>query len=132
LFFGKADCNHCHSDVLLTDDALRNNGLDLSFKDKGRGIVTKNPSDDGKFKVPTLRNIEVTAPYMHDSRFKTLEEVVNFYNEGIVKNSPNIDENMEVINKGLNLTQQEKTDLVAFMKTLTDYEFLNNTKLSKP
>jgi cytochrome c peroxidase len=69
---------------------------------------------------------------MHDSRFKTLEEVVNFYNEGIVKNSPNIDENMEVINKGLNLTQQEKTDLVAFMKTLTDYEFLNNTKLSKP
>lgn len=132
LFFGKADCNHCHSDVLLTDDALRNNGLDLTFKDRGRGEVTKNTSDDGKFKVPTLRNIEFTAPYMHDSRFKTLEEVVNHYNEGIVKNSPNIDENMEVINKGLNLTQQEKSDLVAFMKTFTDSEFLSNTKFSKP
>ncbi|MFY8020095.1 MAG: cytochrome-c peroxidase [Bacteroidia bacterium] len=132
LFFGKADCNHCHSDVLLSDDALRNNGLDLTFKDKGRGEVTKNASDDGKFKVPTLRNIEVTGPYMHDSRFKTLEEVVNHYNEGVVKNSPNIDENMEIINKGLNLNQQEKADLVAFMKTLTDHEFLNNSKLSKP
>ncbi len=132
MFFGKADCNHCHSDVLLTDDALRNNGLDLNFKDKGFGKVTNIAKDDGKFKVPTLRNIEVTAPYMHDSRFKTLEEVVDFYNEGIVKNSPNLDENMELIVKGLNLNQQEKTDLIAFMKTLTDQEFLTNSKLSKP
>lgn len=132
LFFGKADCNHCHSDVLLTDDALRNNGLDTRFTDRGRGKVTGLPTDDGKFKVPTLRNIAETAPYMHDSRFKTLEEVVNHYSDNVKTNSPNLDENMEIIAKGLRLSQQEKSDLVAFMKSLSDTEFLTNPNFKKP
>lgn len=132
VFMKKGDCNHCHTDVLLTDNAFRNNGLDLTIKDKGLGAVTGKSADDGKFKVPTLRNIEVTGPYMHDSRFKTLMEVVEFYNSGVHPNSPNIDENMEIIVKGINLTNQEKQDLVAFMKTLTDQQFLTNPAFKKP
>lgn len=132
VFMKKGDCNHCHTDVLLTDDALRNNGLDNVFADKGMGVVTGNPQDDGKFKVPTLRNIEVTGPYMHDSRFKTLEEVVDHYSTGIKASSPNIDENMELIKNGINLTAQEKADLVAFLKTFTDHTFLTNPAFSMP
>lgn len=132
LFMGKADCNHCHTDVMLTDDGLRNNGMDVSFTDKGRGRVTGNAADDGKFKVTTLRNIALTAPYMHDSRFATLEQTVEHYNSGVKTNSPNLDTNMEVIKAGLNLTPQEKADLVAFMKTLTDSSFINNPDFKAP
>lgn len=132
LFFGKADCNHCHSDVLLTDDALRNNGLDVRFNDKGRAKVTGLATDEGKFKVPTLRNIAETAPYMHDSRFKTLEEVITHYSDNVKTNSPNLDENMEIIAKGLQLSAQEKADLIAFLKTMSDPEFLNNPNFKKP
>jgi cytochrome c peroxidase len=132
IFFNKGDCNHCHSDVLLSDDALRNNGLDATFTDNGLGNVTKSDSDNGKFKVVSLRNIEVTAPYMHDGRFKTLEDVVNQYNEGIHANSPNMDDNMQKLIQGIQLTNQEKQDLVAFLKTFTDSEFLTNKAFSNP
>jgi len=132
IFFNKGDCNHCHSDVLLSDDAFRNNGLDATFTDNGRGNITKSQSDNGKFKVVSLRNIEVTAPYMHDGRFKTLEEVVNQYNEGIHTNSPNMDDNMQKLIQGIQLTTQEKLDLVAFLKTFTDSEFLTNNAFSNP
>lgn len=132
LFMGKADCNHCHSDALLTDDAFRNNGLDVSFTDKGRGKVTGNATDDGKFKVTTLRNIALTAPYMHDSRFTTLEQVVEHYNSGVKTTSPNLDTNMDVIKAGLNLSTQEKADLVAFLKTLTDSSFIANPDFKDP
>ncbi len=132
IFFNKGDCNHCHSDVLLSDDAFRNNGLDKVFTDNGRGLVTKDATDNGKFKVVSLRNIEATAPYMHDGRFKTLEEVVSHYNEGIHKDSPNMDDNMQKLIAGIQLSTQEKRDLVAFLKTFTDQNFLNNQAFSNP
>jgi cytochrome c peroxidase len=132
IFFNKGDCNHCHSDVLLSDDAFRNNGLDATFTDNGLGKVTNRATDNGKFKVVSLRNIEVTAPYMHDGRFKTLEEVVNQYNDGIHPNSPNMDDNMQKLIQGIQLTNQEKQDLVAFLKTFTDREFLTNKAFSNP
>lgn len=132
LFTTVAHCNDCHSDVLLADNSLRNNGLDALPKDKGLAEFTKNPNDIGKFKTPTLRNISVTAPYMHDSRFQTLEQVVEHYNSGVKANSPNIDEHVEPYKKGLNLTAQQKSDLVAFLKTMTDDSFLKDVKYSKP
>jgi cytochrome c peroxidase len=82
--------------------------------------------------VPTLRNIAVTAPYMHDSRFSTLEEVVDFYSSKIQQTSPNLDEHMPEFGSGLNLTTQQKADLVAFLKSLTDDDFLKNSKFSDP
>lgn len=132
LFFGKADCNHCHSDALLTDNAFRNNGLDVTLTDIGLGKVSGQSTDNGKFKVPTLRNIALTAPYMHDSRFTTLEQVVEFYDHQVKQTSPNIDVNMDQIKNGLNLTTQEKADLVAFLKTFTDSSFINNAAFMQP
>ena len=132
LFFDKAECIHCHSGPLLTDNTFKNNGLDNIFFDKGLGAVTNKIEDEGKFKVPTLKNIEVTAPYMHDGRFSTLEQVVEFYNSQVDSLSPNIDPDVKHFASGLNLTTQEKADLVAFLKTLTDQTFLKNPKFSKP
>ena len=133
IFNGKAMCNNCHvMNTLLTDREFRNNGLDEIHADAGRMKFTGDANDAGKFKVPTLRNIAVTAPYMHDSRFATLEEVVEFYSSGVKQNSPNLDEHMPDFGSGLNLTTQEKADLVAFLKTLTDQSFLTNPKFSDP
>ncbi len=132
LFFGKADCNHCHTDVLMSDNGFRNNGLDVGFADRGMGEVTGNAADNGKFKVTTLRNIAVTAPYMHDSRFSTLEQVVAHYDHGVQANSPTIDDNMEKIRHGIALTDQEQRDLVDFLKSLTDTSFLTNPAFAKP
>lgn len=90
LFFSEAgDCFHCHGTILLTNNSFHNNGLD-SIPYEGRAEITGNPNDIGKFKTPTLRNIEFTAPYMHDGRFKSLEEVIDFYSEGLIW-SPTID-----------------------------------------
>ncbi len=131
IFMGRGNCNHCHSDVLLTDNMFRNNGLDAR-PDEGYAKVTGNKSDIGKFKVPSLRNVATTAPYMHDGRFATLRDVVDFYSEGINPKSPNIDLHMEPFGKGLRLTAEEKKDLIAFLKTLTDYEFLRNPDFADP
>ncbi len=133
IFIGKGMCNNCHAmNSLLTDRDFRNNGLDVNPADDGLQKFTGNASDRGKFKVPTLRNIEASAPYMHDSRFATLEEVVNFYSSGVIQSSPNLDVHMPDFGSGLNLTNQEKADLIAFLKTLTDNEFLTNPKFSAP
>ncbi len=133
IFFSeKGDCIHCHSGPILTDNEFRNNGLDFELTDLGLGEVTGDPDDDGKFKVPTLRNIEFTAPYMHDGRFATLEEVVEHYNSGVKADSPNLDPEMEHASEGLNLTEQEKVDLINFLKTFTDPEFINNPDFSDP
>ena len=106
--------------------------LDSVFTDLGLGKVTGNPADFGKFKSPTLRNIEYTGPYMHDGRFQTLEEVVDFYSEGIVFSST-IDPLMkQVAQGGVQLTPQEKVDLVAFLKLLSDTSFINNPEFSDP
>jgi len=122
----KGDCFHCHSYPLFTSNKFHNNGLDPEDSmDNGRFNITNDPNDKGKFKSPTLRNIELTAPYMHDGRFATLEEVVEHYNFG-GHNSSTIDPLMKKVDIGLGLTPQNKTDLINFLKTLTDTAFINN------
>jgi cytochrome c peroxidase len=131
IFFGYGNCNHCHSDVLLTDNFFRNNGLDLSPQ-PGLWKTTGLETDRGRMKVPTLRNIALTAPYMHDGRFATLEEVLDFYNTGIHQKSPNIDEHMVPMGRGLFLTPDQKSDLIAFLHTLTDSSFISNPAFRDP
>jgi cytochrome c peroxidase len=118
-----ADCFHCHGGTLFTSQQFANNGLDLAPDDIGRMAVTKNEADRGKFKTPSLRNIARTAPYMHDGRFATLEEVVEHYSSGVRRSAtldPNLAKHPEA---GIQLNTQEKADLVAFLKTLTDETF---------
>lgn len=131
IFFGIGQCNHCHSDVLLTDNFFRNNGLD-SVPDPGLYNTTGKPTDRGRFKVPTLRNIALTAPYMHDGRFGTLEQVINFYSTGIQHKSPNLDEHIEPFGRGLQLNDNQKADLLAFLQTLTDSTLLKNKAYADP
>lgn len=132
----KADCFHCHpidGNVLTTDNSMRNNGLDIDadMTDPGFMLVTGNPADKGKFKVPTLRNIALTGPYMHDGRFATLEDVIDHYDMG-GHSSSTIDPLMKFVNTGLNLSAQEKEDLLNFLKALTDADFINNPAFSAP
>ncbi len=131
-FTEKGDCFHCHATILYTDNLYHNNGLDSIIKDIGLEIVSGDHNDRGKFKSPTLRNIEFTAPYMHDGRFASLEEVIDFYSEG-VKWSPSVDPLMKKVNQGgLHLTPQEKNYLLAFIKTLADTTFINNPTYADP
>ena len=127
------DCLHCHNGVLAQVNSFSNNGLDASFEDDpGRMLVTGNPNDAGKFKVPTLRNIELTAPYMHDGRFADLGEVVNHYSTGLVE-SPTIDPLMEFAHQGgVQLDAQERQLLITFLKTFTDQQFINNPDFQDP
>lgn len=129
-----ADCQHCHSGKNFENDQYMNNGLDSKsdWTDLGRYDVTANADDKAKFKVPSLRNVEVTAPYMHDGRFSTLEEVVDHYNSGLQASST-LDITLENTRAtGLMLTAQDKTDLVAFLKTLTDTQLLTDPKYATP
>lgn len=128
-----ADCFHCHggSFTFFTDHQLHNNGLDSVFSDPGAGGITGNPLDMGRFKTPTLRNVALTSPYMHDGRFQTLEEVVDHYDSGGVP-SPTIDPFMKYTQGGLQLSAQDKADLVAFLEMLNDEEFINNEAFSDP
>jgi cytochrome c peroxidase len=132
---GRTDCNRCHETAMFSGDRARNNGLDASTTDQGLGAVTGNSNDDGKFKTNSLRNIELTGPYMHDGRFTTLEEVIEHYNSGI-QDHPNLDNRLRDRNNNrpvrMNLSQNEKNALVAFLKTLTDYEFINDEKFCDP
>jgi cytochrome c peroxidase len=102
--------------------------LDQTFSDIGRGLITQNPQDFGKFKTPSLRNIELTYPYMHDGRFYNLSQVLDHYSAGI-QQSTTLDPSLQ---NGIPLTSSEKTALIAFLKTLTDYELLTNRWLSEP
>lgn len=132
LFFTeRGDCFHCHATIFMTDNNMHNNALDSS-PDPGFFEVTGDSLDFGKFKSPTLRNIEFTAPYMHDGRFATLEEVVEFYSTGL-ENSATVDPLMKNLSKGgVQLSNEEKSALVAFLKTLSDTEFITNPSLSDP
>ncbi len=125
----RGDCFHCHGsdkNPLWTDNSFHNNGLDETFSDLGLGTVTGDPSDNGKFRTPSLRNLAFTAPYMHDGRFSTLDEVINHYSEGL-KNSETIDPLMKkVAQGGVGLSSQDKIDLKAFLLTLTDKAFIKN------
>lgn len=126
---GRGDCFHCHglpANPLWTDNIYHNNGLDEDFNDLGRGNITGDPREFGLFKSPSLRNLKFTAPYMHDGRFETLEEVINHYSEGL-QFSTTIDPLMKTINEGgVQLTENDKADLKAFLLTLSDDSFINN------
>lgn len=130
-----AECFHCHAGFNFTNDEYMNNGLDgdVDQKDEGRMKVTNDQTDKAKFKTPSLRNIARTAPFMHDGRFKTLEEVIGHYDTG-VKNSGTVDFLLQYNLQpgGLALTTQDKSDLVAFLKTLTDTDFLTNSAFTSP
>lgn len=125
----RGDCFHCHGNPLnplWTDNIFHNNGLDQFPADRGLGKVTGDPRDDGKFKSPSLRNLAFTAPYMHDGRFETLDEVINHYSEGLVY-SETIDPLMKkVAQGGVQLSEQDKADLKAFLLSLSDPSFINN------
>jgi len=126
-------CSGCHTAPLFTDLGFRNNGLDSVFTDTGREMITNDPADKGKFKVPSLRNIELSSPYMHDGRFTTLEQVLDHYSNG-AKYSATIDPLLDLGNGsyGIELTSSEKQDLVAFLKTLTDREFVSDPRFKNP
>lgn len=128
-----ADCFHCHNGPLMRVKKFSNNGLlPNSINDLGRAAVTNNPEDNYKFKVPTLRNIALTAPYMHDGRFSTLDEVIEHYSSGIHM-SPTIDPLIEFGSQGgVQLDAQEKYLLKKFLLTLTDESFINNPKFKDP
>lgn len=125
----KGDCFHCHgsdNNPLWTDNAFHNNGLDTAFTDLGLGGVTGDPNDNGKFRSPSLRNLAFTAPYMHDGRFATLDDVINHYSEGL-KSSSTIDPLMKKVQQGgVGLSAQDKADLKAFLLTLSDNNFVTN------
>lgn len=138
LFFsGAINCNHCHTTANFYDNQALSNGLDSIYSDNGRGIITGDSADDGQFKVPSLRNIEVTAPYMHDGRFSTLEQVVEHYNSGI-KQHRNLDDRLTTTGltggppKRYYMTAYQKASVVAFLKTLTDQSFLTDVRFSDP
>ena len=129
-----ADCAHCHGGVNFDNSQFMNNGLDTEaeFSDLGRTKVTKVASDNAKFKVPSLRNIELTSPYMHDGRFATLEEVVDHYNSGIDSSSTLDRALLSTRNTGLRLTPEDKKNLIAFLKTLTDASLAKNDNYFSP
>jgi cytochrome c peroxidase len=136
-FSGQFKCNHCHTTQNFYERDPRNNGLESTPTDSGFSLITGDPSDVGKFRVPTLRNIMLTAPYMHDGRFRTMEEVLEHYNTG-VQASPTLDDrlttNMTVGGPPvqLNMSAYEKQALVAFLGTLTDQSFISDPKFSDP
>jgi cytochrome c peroxidase len=120
-----ADCFHCHGGPLFQSQSFANNGSDGAFKDIGREKVTGKASDRGKFSVPSLRNVALTAPYMHDGRFRTLADVVEHYSTGIPR-SATLDPNLaKHPDGGVPLSADDKRALVAFLKTLTDAQFLS-------
>lgn len=127
-------CSSCHSGELFTDETYRNNGLPINpkYNDEGRKKVTELESDKYKFKVPSLRNIEHTSPYMHDGRFNSLESVMNFYASGII-HTTNLDPILTGSggNVGIALTEIEKQQIITFLKTLTDQTFLTDKRFSE-
>ena len=135
----KGNCLHCHtsdSDARGTTGRFSNNGLNMdsagTFTDNGLGKTTGKTKDNGKFKIPSFRNLNFTAPYMHDGRFKTLEEVLDFYSEGI-QNNVNIDNKMAEVHKGgIKLTDTEKKQIIAFLRTMSDSSFISNPSFSNP
>ena len=129
-----ADCAHCHSGINFENDKYMNNGLDLDQNhiDLGFEVFTGNVADRAKFKVPTLRNIEYTAPYMHDGRFQTLEQVIDHYDHGIQTSSTVDPTVLYTQDTGLQLSAQDKEDLINFLKCLSDPSFLENPAYQSP
>ena len=136
LFTTKYNCDNCHR--VMTNNYYSSGfvdiGLDETPSDKGNGNVTGNSFDDGKFGIPSLRNVALTGPYMHDGRFKTLNDVLNHYSHGI-QNSPNLDVLLKSTDnkaRAMDISEQEKQALIAFLNTLTDYSMISDPKFSNP
>ncbi len=126
----RRNCENCHKEPLFTDNSFRNAGIsyDTLLKDKGRQTITGFESDYMKFKVPSLRNVALTYPYMHDGRFRNLNQVLDHYNN-IPKQDPYADKSF---NRNIKLTEQNKADLILFLKTLTDQSFLHDRRFADP
>ncbi|MCF8450712.1 MAG: c-type cytochrome [Taibaiella sp.] len=126
----RKNCASCHREPLFTTNGFANNGLsvDTILHDFGRGIITHSSGDSQHFKIPTLRNIEFSYPYMHDGRFRKLQDVINHYTSGITEHNTLSKE----LKKGIKLSSNEKVDLIAFLLTLTDKDFLFDTSFSYP
>ena len=127
-----AECGHCHNGALLTTQLFFNNGIEnvenlTDFPDKGLGGVTNILFENGKFRAPTLRNISLTAPYMHDGRFQTLEEVMDHYNSG-----GHFAENIDPLIRPLNLSEIQKANIIKFLETMTDTSYLTNPLIKNP
>lgn len=133
------NCGDCHSAVGLfrfLPDKVTSNGLDVAPTDQGKGAITGQAADMGTFVVPTVRNIALTAPYMHDGRFATLEEVLDHYNEHVERAAPNLGPDMSATNilfgESLGLEPDEKRAIIAFLKTLTDSTFITDPRFANP
>ena len=133
------NCGDCHGGELQTDHNFRNNGLDATFTDLGLGGQTGRPTDNGKFRVPSLRNVALTAPYMHDGRLATLQDVLDHYNEHVQFASPTLDplllnttNDPRQQSRNLELTPTEKAQIIAFLRTLTDSTFVQDPRFAEP
>lgn len=128
----KQKCNDCHTEPLFTDYSFRNNGIAVGKNgDIGRFNITLDSSDAYKFKVPSLRNIEFTSPYMHDGRYYSLTDAIDHYSDGI-QNTPNLDPLLNKNGKlGIPMTVEEKTQIISFLRTLSDTSFIRNPLLSE-
>lgn len=126
----RANCNSCHTEPLFSDFDFKNNGLEVNplVNDSGRAHITGLASDKYLFKTPSLRNVEVTAPYMHDGRFFTLDQVMDHYSTGIHQ-TENLDSSLV---NGIPLTTEEKKDIINFLLTLTDHSFLKDDRFKEP
>lgn len=136
LFNTKYECNGCHNLFVggYTGTEAMNIGLDYPNVDKGMGVVFNNPQWNGRFKIPNLRNVAVTAPYMHDGRFKALNDVLEHYSHNI-QDDPNLDEKLRAADGRplrMNIASDERQAIIAFLNTLTDYNMLTDPKFSNP
>lgn len=141
LFFGKYNCGSCHNltapngyNVPTSGTALLNIGLNADYSDNGLGALNGNPADDGKFKIPSLRNVMLTGPYMHDGRFTSMDDVLEHYSSGIA-NHPNLDDRLKDQNGNalaMNITEADKHALTTFLNTLTDNTMTTDPKFSDP
>jgi len=136
LFTTKYNCENCHhlqQNTYTTED-FKDIGLDANYADLGRGAVTKVTTDNGTFRVPSLRNVALSAPYMHDGRYKTLSDVIDHYSHGIM-NSPNLDPQLRDSTgraMQMNIPEADKQALIAFLSTLTDFDLVSDPKFSNP
>ncbi|MBL7917972.1 MAG: c-type cytochrome [Bacteroidia bacterium] len=126
-----ANCNSCHKEPLFSDFSFRNNGLAVNtlINDSGRARITQLPEDRFKFKVPTLRNVALSAPYMHDGRYTSLQQCLDHYTNNVV-NMTNLDPLL--LPNGIPMNNQQKADIIEFLKTLNDYKFINDKRFANP
>lgn len=122
-------CSSCHEGILFTNNGFENNGLDSIFTiDQGRAIITEVSEDVGKFRVPSLRNVALTAPYMHNGQFKTLQEILDHYANGVVK-SPTLSPILQSDTlTGIPISKDDKSKIIAFLNTLTDHDFISDRR----